>query len=164
MLSISAAIFSVVLILTGVMKVARPHDVSRALVALGLPRIPGAGTALGVVEVAVGSLALLWPVILYAQACLYLAFAVWVAFALRSKTPIASCGCLGRDDTPPTPAHIVFNVLGVIVSMGAAMGGQPLPIEPGIAGLATVVVVGVGVFLARILLTDAAILVGLRRR
>ena len=164
MLSISAAIFSVVLILTGVMKVARPHEVSRALVALGFPRIPGAGTALGLVEVAVGALALLWPPVWYAQAGLYLVFAVWVTLALRSETPIASCGCLGRDDTPPTPAHIVFNSLGVMVSLGAAVGGQSLPLEAGVAGLATIVVVGTGVFLAHILLTDAAILVGVRRR
>ncbi len=164
MLSTSAAIFSGVLVFTGAAKVARPHDVARALRTLGLPKIPGVGVALGVLEIVVGVGALVAPPVLYAQAILYLVFAGWVIWALRSNVPIASCGCLGRDDTPPTVAHIVFNVLASLVSFGAAVAGTPLTMGMDFGGVAEVAVIGVGIYLSYVLLTDAAALVGVRRR
>ena len=41
-------------------------------------------------------------------ALLYVAFAAFLAVALRS--PAASCGCAGRKPTPPTPSHLVMNL------------------------------------------------------
>lgn len=162
MLAPSAAVFSLLLIVTGIAKVARPADVERALSQLGLPRVRGAGVFLGVIEVGVGVTALLVPQMLIAQAILYAAFAVWVVVALRSDTALASCGCLGREDTPPTIAHLALNLTASLVS-SLALLGPSLDLGSGFGGVATVVVVLVGVYLAYVILTDAASLVGVRR-
>ena len=162
MLATAAAIFSILLIVTGAAKIVRPHDVTKALVDLGLPRLPAAGVMVGVIEVAIGVGALLFTPVLIAQGFLYSAFAVWVLVALRADVPIASCGCLGRDDTPPTIAHIVLNVLGAFLSF-AAVSGSGLVIESVLQGVAQVVVIGVGVFLSYLVLNQAARLAGVRR-
>ena len=162
MLATAAAIFSVLLIVTGAAKIARPHDVTKALVDLGLPRVPAAGLVIGLVEVAVGVGALMSDEALLAQGILYAAFAVWVSVALRAKVPIASCGCLGRDDTPPTAAHIVLNVLAAALSFGA-VSADGLQFDSFLQGIAQLVVVGVGAFLSYIVLNQAAQLVGVRR-
>lgn len=164
MLSTSAAIFSLLLVLTGVAKVSRPHDVEKALTGLGFPRVPHAGSILGTVEVVVGIGALFAPGLLLVQGLIYLAFAIWVTLALRADVPIASCGCLGRNDTPPSLAHIVLNVIASVVSVGAGLESSGLSIELGLGGVAQLAVVGVGVYLSHVVLTDAATLVGVRRR
>ena len=163
MFATSAAIFSVLLIITGVAKLASPHDVERALVSLGLPRIPYAGGIIGVVEILVGVVALFSAPALLAQGLLYVAFAVWIVVALRREVPLASCGCLGRDDTPPTWGHLVMNLLAAGMSLGAA-ATRPLVFPGGLEGFAMVVVIAVGVFLAYVVLTDGARLAGVRAR
>jgi len=162
MLATSAAIFSILLIVTGAAKIVRPHDVTRALVDLGLPRVPAAGLLIGLLEVIVGMAALLYVNALVVQGLLYSVFAGWVIFALRADVPIASCGCLGRDDTPPTVAHIVINVLAALLSFGAALGGG-LVVDSTLQSFGQVVVIAVGVFLSYLVLNQAARLVGVRK-
>ena len=41
-----------------------------------------------------------------AVAVIYAGFSLFLIRAL--KTEVASCGCTGRDDTPPTPFHLVL--------------------------------------------------------
>ncbi len=48
-------------------------------------------------------------------AAAYAGFAVFVLVALRRGWALSSCGCFGRPDTPPTPAHAVLNA-GAAVS------------------------------------------------
>lgn len=163
MLATPAAVFSILLIVTGAAKLASPHDVEKALVSLGLPRVPMIGAAIGVVEIVVGSLALFSSTALWAQGGLYLVFAIWVVMALRADVPLASCGCLGKADTPPSGAHVALNVIGAPVGFGAALG-RPLELSLDIAGVAQVLVVAVGVFLSYVILTDAARLAGARSR
>lgn len=162
MLATSAAIFSVLLIVTGAAKIVRPHDVTSALVDLGLPRVPAAGLVIGLVEVAVGVAALAYSEALVVQGLLYSVFAGWVILALRADVPIASCGCLGRDDTPPTVAHAVLNVLAALVSFGAAVG-HGLVFDSILQVVGQVVVIAVGVFLSYLVLNQAARVVGERR-
>jgi hypothetical protein len=50
-------------------------------------------------------------------AALYAGFFVFTLTAVRRQLPIQSCGCFGRDDTPPTWLHVTFNV---IASLGLA--------------------------------------------
>lgn len=159
----SAAIFSLLLVITGVAKVVSPHDVERALVALGLPRIPYAGALVGVVEVAVGITALFASVGVMAQGVLYLAFALWVLVALRADVPLASCGCLGKDDTPPSWGHFFLNIIATAVTLGA-IGAAPLDLSLDLEGITRIVLVAVGVFLAYVVLTDGARLSGVRAR
>lgn len=163
MLAPTAAVFSLLLIVTGSAKVNRPSDVEKALTSLGLPRIRGVGVLLGLVEVIAGITALFFLRMLVVQGLLYAGFAIWVLVALRSGAPLTSCGCLGRDDTPPTVAHLTLNVLGALVSFGAA-AGDPLDLTLGTGGFATGAAILVGVFLAYVILTDAAALSGVRRR
>ena len=163
MFATSAAIFSLLLVLTGAAKIARPHDVEKALLSLGLPRIPFAGTAVGVAEIAIGIAALFTATGLLLQGLLYLAFVGWVFVALRRDVPLASCGCLGRDDTPPSWGHLVMNTIATVVSLAAAVTG-PLALTADLEGITRVVLVGVGVFLAYIVLTDGARLSGVRAR
>jgi hypothetical protein len=94
---------------------------------------------------------------------MYAGFAGWIHLALRRDVPLASCGCLGKDDTPPTWAHLVMNLIASGVSVAAATEG-PLMILDGIGAVAQVAVIAVGVFLAYIVLTDGARLVGVRGR
>jgi len=159
----TAAVFSLLLIVTGVAKIRSPQDVNRALAALGLPSFRSAGLLIGAAEVAVGIAALFAAVGLLAQGILYLGFAIWVLVALRRDVPLASCGCLGKDDTPPTVGHLVMNLIAVAASLGAVAGG-PIRLGEGIVGVAQLVVVGVGVFLSYVVLTDGARLVGVRER
>lgn len=163
MLAPAAAVFSLVLIVTGLAKLVRPHDVEKALSQLGLPRIGGIGYLIGGAEVVVGTAALFFPAVLIAQAVLYACFALWVVWALRSNVPLASCGCLGRDDTPPTVAHVVLDVIAFLVSSLAAFGA-PLDLSGGFGAVATGLAVMVGVFLSYVILTDAAMLAGVRNR
>lgn len=163
MFATAAVIFSLLLIITGVAKIVSPHDVERALAGLGLPRIPFAGAIIGVVEVTVGTAAFFSSMALLIQSVLYIAFAIWVFVALRLDVPLASCGCLGRDDTPPSWAHFALNLIGAGVTVAAA-GDGPGSWTWGPEGMAGVVVVAVGVFLAYVVLTDGARLAGVRAK
>jgi hypothetical protein len=163
MFATAAVIFSLLLIVTGVAKLVRPHDVEPALAVLGLPRAPFAGVFVGAAEIAIGVAAVFFVTALLAQGVLYLAFAVWVLVALRLEVPLASCGCLGRDDTPPSWGHFGLNLLAAGVSLAAALTG-PMSWVWGVQGIATIVIVAVGVFLAYVVLTDGARLSGVRAR
>lgn len=163
MFATAAVIFSLVLIITGVAKVASPHDVERALAGLGLPRIPYAGALIGLAEVVIGASALFSSTALLVQGVLYLVFATWVFVALRLDVPLASCGCLGRDDTPPSWGHFALDVMAAGVSLAAVVSG-PMPWTPDLEGITKTVVVAVGVFLAYVVLTDGARLAGVRAK
>ncbi len=106
----------------GVQKVGRPDPAVRALRSVGL-RVPGGLVRLGgAVEVAICIAAVLtgswWAAALVSAS--YLAFAVFVAVARRRGGVLASCGCFGRADTPPTLAHIGVNLLLATGAAGAA--------------------------------------------
>ncbi|HJQ77620.1 MAG TPA: MauE/DoxX family redox-associated membrane protein [Acidimicrobiia bacterium] len=159
----AAAIFSLLLVLTGVAKILSPRDVARAIGALGLPTWTPLGVVIGTVEVGVGVGALLVGAGLWAQGVLYAGFAGWIYLALRREVPLASCGCLGKDDTPPTWAHLVMNLIAVAVSLAAAAAG-PVRLIGGLGSIAQLAVVAAGVLLAYIVLTDGARLVGVRAR
>ena len=163
MFATAAAIFSVLLIITGAAKVARPHDVERALTSLGLPRIPFAGTVIGLGEIGIGVTAFVFPAALVLQGVAYLVFALWILAALRADVPIASCGCLGKDDTPPSWGHFALNVMGSLLSLAAGLSA-PVQWSFGLEGIAMVSVVAVGVFLGFVVLTDAARLAGVRSK
>jgi uncharacterized membrane protein YphA (DoxX/SURF4 family) len=111
---------------TGLAKIRRPEPTRDALHALRLPsgRLPA--FALGGSEIVVGVAAVAWrvPLTAAALAALYAAFAVVVVAALRSGG-LVSCGCAGRDDTPPTVVHLVVDVAFVGVGVAAAISGAP---------------------------------------
>jgi predicted MFS family arabinose efflux permease len=58
----------------------------------------------------------------------YLGFAAFVVAALRHGTMIGSCGCFGREDTPPHWSHVALNVVlaGVALALALQRDGAPL--------------------------------------
>ena len=70
------------------------------------------------VAVAVGG-----PVAWALVATSYLAFTAFVLAALRHGTMVGSCGCFGREDTPPHASHVVLNLALAGVAVGLAISG-----------------------------------------
>ena len=161
----AAAIFSALLILTGIAKLRRPNDTARALRSMNIP-VPRLTTSLVASgEVVVGACALvLGSSLLFAvQAGLYTAFLIWVAAALVKDVPIASCGCLGREDTPPYWGHVILNGIAVVASAAAAISGQ-MPVASFTEVAALLLIVGVGTTLGWTILDEGARISGLVTR
>jgi hypothetical protein len=146
-----ALVAAALLALAGAQKVVDPTMTAGALRSLGLPggkalvRLGAAAElALGVAAAVVGGAWLWWLV-----AASYVAFGGFVLAALRSGTMIGSCGCFGREETPPHPSHVALNLLLAGLTAAAALRAPAAPLEavadhPG-AGAALVVVSGLAV-------------------
>jgi hypothetical protein len=166
MLALAAAVYSALLVVTGLAKLRRPTETSRALAAFGLPSSFVIGWTLGTVEVGIGIAALVtsaqWAYL--AQGLLYLSFAGWVVLAMSRDVPLASCGCLGRDDTPPYWGHLVLDFGGAGVALlGVVTGSIGISvITPSLAGVTHLTLIGIGVFLAWLILDAGARLHGAR--
>ncbi len=104
------AVAALLLVLAGIAKARRPADTVVALRAAGLPATSVLVRAGALAEVAIGGSALASgdraTAILVALS--YAAFTLFVVTALRRATPLASCGCFGKPDTPPTWTHVVI--------------------------------------------------------
>lgn len=117
------------LAIAGAPKVAKPFDLQRALRMAGLRVRHPVVRAFGALETAVGVLGLLTgnPVLLAWAALSYLGFAVFVGYALTRSTPLSSCGCFGKADSPPTRTHVVVvAVFAVALTIGALTGAPGL--------------------------------------
>jgi len=125
-----ALVAAALLVLAGAMKVADPAMTVGALRALGLPGSPlvvragaAAEVVLGLVAIVVGG-PLAWALV----ALSYLAFAAFVVAALRAGTMVGSCGCFGREDTPPHPVHVGFDLALAAVAVAVAFRGDEAPL------------------------------------
>lgn len=128
------AIAAVLLAIGGFSKAVRPGDTARALGGVFEWRVPSWLVRIGgVLEGALGVLALVtanrWAAALVAVS--YLAFAGFVVVALVRQAPIATCGCFGREDSPPSRLHVG-------IDLGAAVAAIVVAVDPG-AGLVDVV-------------------------
>ncbi len=119
------------LVVAGVAKAARPDDTARAMAELlpgSLPLLPVRWLvrAGALAEAALGLLAIAFPRPLTAAlvACSYGAFAGVVAVARWRGGPLATCGCFGRPDTPPTVLHLVFDVMLAAAACAVAVTGS----------------------------------------
>ncbi len=125
-----ALVVAALLVLAGAQKVADPTMTVGALRALRLPSSPTLVRAGSLFEVLLGAVAvfvggaLSWG----AVALSYLAFGAFVRFAMRSGTPIGTCGCFGREETPPHWTHVALNVAlaAIAVAVGATLDGAPV--------------------------------------
>ena len=112
--------------LAGVFKLLRPPTTQATLLSVGLPGSKRLVQAIGAAEVAIGASALLG---VHGSALLvlaaYLSFAGFVGLAIRRGLTLASCGCFGHPDAPPTVTHLAVN-LGAAVVAGVA-ASVPLP-------------------------------------
>jgi len=136
----------------GAAKFARPGDTARALAELsghgnrrGVPmRIlsPGVRVLAGL-EALLGVGALVFPIRPLAAlvAASYLAFAGFVLYARAKGGVLATCGCFGSPDTPPTVLHAVIDlglcagavgiaIAGVSGTIGGVLAHQPYHAVP----------------------------------
>jgi hypothetical protein len=147
------------LALGGLLKVARPSETANALAALHLPAHAGLVRTLGLAEVAIGTMAFATSFALAAvlTALAYLGFAGFVLLARRSGTPVQSCGCFGKAETPPSVIHIVVNLTAALIA--ALVAWKPIPSlgrlladQPG-AGIPLLMLTALTVYLLYIMLT-----------
>jgi hypothetical protein len=133
----------VLLVVGGAPKVANPVTTVGALRSVGV-RVPAlAVRAMGAAEGSLGLTTLLaggrLPVALVAAS--YAGFTGFVVVALRTGGALASCGCVGRPDTPPTRVHVAITAALAALAATAAVGTTPesLPAaatsEPGATAL-----------------------------
>lgn len=112
---------------SGFGKVRDPAPTQGALAAASLPATRVAAMGLGAVEIVAGMFALLagGPAAALAVAVIYAGFTVFVAVALVRELPLQSCGCFGREDTPPSLSHIAIDLLAAAGAAAYAFGGAP---------------------------------------
>jgi hypothetical protein len=115
------------LLIAGTVKVARPEPTARALYAAGISPRSGVARGIGSVEMAVGTAALVrpGPATELALAITYLSFAAFVGFLLIARPGAVSCGCAGAKDVPPSPTHVVLNVVAAGTALAAAIAPPP---------------------------------------
>jgi hypothetical protein len=151
-----AAIALGLLAAAGVAKTADPTPTGGALRASHLPANPWLVRFLGVVEAAAAVVGLAFggPWVL-AAAMLYLGFLVFTALAVRNVVPVQSCGCFGREDTPPSWFHVAFNLIALFGLVGViSTNGSPVPWDaPIIQILVYLGYTALGTFLSFLLLT-----------
>ena len=124
------AVAALLLVLAGVAKARRPADTVVALRAARVPASSALVRAGALAELTVGIAALVngsrATAVLVALS--YAAFTAFVVMALRRSTPLASCGCFGKPDTPPTWTHVVITTAATFAALVvAADPGAGLP-------------------------------------
>jgi hypothetical protein len=151
-------IAAVVLALAGARKLADPAPTRGALRQMGLPWRGPVVPAMALAEIATAATAVVvgswWSAA--ALAAWYVGFTVFVAVALRRDVPLASCGCLGSPDTPPTVGHLVVDGLFAATAIGVTLDpigaiGEVLGDQPW-SGLPLLLWVGVGTYIVYLVL------------
>ena len=169
-------IASGLLCMAGVAKAARPDDTARAMATL-VPGPPPFSLMRGIVrvgalaEAALGAVAIAFPRPATAAlvALSYVGFFAVVTYAHRRGRPLATCGCFGRPDTPPTALHLILDLAlaaaAAAVAVGAPRHGTlvtQLARQPW-AGFPLLFVSAVGLWLTALALSSLAALTAARR-
>ena len=117
---------AVLLVAAGGAKLADPLPLVRALRSARLPApvqgvrvVAGAEVMLGLAALLTGSRAAATGVALS-----YAAFTGFVLLARARGGVLASCGCFGKADTPPTSTHVVTTA--VLAAVAAVVAVRPL--------------------------------------
>src|SRR4051812_42305285 len=116
---------SALLAAAGAPKVVDPVMTVGALRSVGLHVQPAAVRLFGAMEATLGAAALATGARPLAAlvAASYAGFCGFLVIALRAGGAVASCGCVGRADTPPTRSHLaVTATLAVACGLAAATG------------------------------------------
>jgi hypothetical protein len=126
----AAAVFgaaSLLLLAAGGAKVVDPTRTAGALATLGWGVPPVSVRVGAVAEALLGALGLVvgGPVVAALVAFSFAGFAVFVALALASGTPVGTCGCFGRADTPPRPVHVAVDA---VLAAGALLAAAIDPV------------------------------------
>lgn len=107
---------------SGVVKLIDPDPTTGAMGAAGLPSSRSLSRVLGLFEILTAIVALsVGGAAIVAGAGLYASFTVFTGFALYKRLPIQSCGCFGREDTPPTGLHLGYNIVASLALLALAV-------------------------------------------
>lgn len=116
------------LVVAGAQKVRDPLPLVRAGRSTGLPLPAHLVRAVAGLEVAVGVAALVdgsrWTSLLVAGS--YALFTAFVVAARARGGVLASCGCFGKADVPPTRTHAVVTGAVALGALTGAPGALPL--------------------------------------
>jgi len=122
---------ALLLVAAGGAKTLDPLSLVRALRSAGLhvraPVLARWVRVLAAVEALLGVVAIVHStrVVALLVALSYAGFTAFVLRALRSGSPLASCGCFGKTDTPPTIGHVVVTALlagaALLVGSGSSL-------------------------------------------
>lgn len=125
------AVTAGLLVVSGRSKLLNPAPTLGALDAAGIATERPVATYLGVAEIAAGLAGLLVGSGIGAVpvGVLYLGFAGFVAMALARGWPIQSCGCFARIDTPPTWAHLAFDLAAAAGAVVQVVTRAPSPLD-----------------------------------
>ena len=120
-------IAAALLVAAGVPKVTEPGDTARAMRSVGLPTSELFVRILAVAEVSIGLavIAIGGPIPSLLLGLIYLGFAGYIILAMSKGGSIASCGCFGKADTPPTYGHLLLNIAAGTVGIIGAIGDPP---------------------------------------
>lgn len=115
---------AVLLVVAGAPKIRQPASAVRALASLRLPASPLLVRVLGTAEVAIGVTAAVrgGRIAGILVAISYAAFSAFVVLALARGGVLASCGCFGTADTPPTRTHVAVTLSLAGVALAVALG------------------------------------------
>ena len=119
---------SVLLVVSGALKLRAPGVATVALAELGVPAARLLVVSGAVVELVVGALVVVWPGVgAPAAGVLFLCFATLVAVQLRKRAG-SSCGCFGSAATAPASRlHVLVNlVFAAVCAAAGASDPQPL--------------------------------------
>ncbi|MGZ4149679.1 MAG: MauE/DoxX family redox-associated membrane protein, partial [Actinomycetota bacterium] len=115
------------LVVAGAVKMAAPRATAQAILDAGLPGSDAVSRCLGAVEVGAGLWALFAPAAggAAALAAVYLGFAAFLAYVLRTHPDAGSCGCAGAKAVPPSRLHLALNVLAAVTGVAYVVIGGP---------------------------------------
>jgi uncharacterized membrane protein YphA (DoxX/SURF4 family) len=152
-----AAIALGLLAASGTAKLVDPEPTTGAMGSARLPASRLITYLLGIAEfvIAVTSLAVGGLAVIGAAA-LYAGFAIFTFAATRKRIPVQSCGCFGRDDTPPSPIHVSFNLVAMVSLLAVASLGAP-PVDWSLPGLQLTLYLGftaIGVYVSYLMLSS----------
>ncbi|HSO50378.1 MAG TPA: MauE/DoxX family redox-associated membrane protein [Acidimicrobiia bacterium] len=124
-----SAVALALLAASGLAKLLDPDPTRGAMAAARLPSSRWIARGLGALEIAAAVVGLvLAGVWLAPAATLYAGFFLFTLVAVQQRLPIQSCGCFGRDDTPPTVLHVAFNLVSAgALTYSAVMGLPAVP-------------------------------------
>jgi hypothetical protein len=145
------------LIPSGLAKLRHPTVSHRALRAVGLPSRLAPVRTFGLLELLTGVSAVVSkaPAAAVAVAVLYAGFAAFVLVVLWKRAPLASCGCFGALDTPPSVLHVAVDAgLAATASLAAAQR-TGAPFDPGRDGTGSAIGVLVLAAVVAVALTGA---------
>jgi hypothetical protein len=152
---------------SGIMKLIDPEPTTGAMNVARLPSSNLLSRILGLAEIgiAVAGLSMAGAANL-AAAILYAAFTIFTLVALVSGMPLQSCGCFGREDTPPTLIHVTLNVVATAALLVGYFQGAGA-IDWGLPPLELILYLGftaIGVYVCYLLMTRLPQVLELARR